>query len=372
MTAYTSYLFGSVMKMGIVPENVDIIEKALNFCAQNQNDDGSFQETSQSLVFTFPEELQESQSACLTLFVIISFLKNQEFVQNSYTHVIKKAFDYIYHYLLQLNSEYDIYPFAVFAYAEALANRSDHQICVNIIKSLYMNFVTDGETKYFKFGKDDTVASLDKKVFISAYVAMAYIQIDQIKDAKPIIRWLLQQVTSQGISSSSYSTAVAMEALAMMSEKIGVGNTSIQFKIFNDDKSEIKEYTLNNKNQLTPHIIPMPHGINGLFIEARGIGYGDLEIFFEYDEFLPYYNKIFNIDVRSTIKTDDLVKIDACATRDIDEQDFDYWFKPNTDRYDVVIMEFRLTNGFVYVAEQSKPMNQYEDITVSSNIYLLL
>lgn len=351
MAAYIARIFGSAMQFGVEPINPDIIRGALNYCVKNQDPDGSFNEIAYSKTPSSPAETSDSRRIRFTGFVLISLLKNKDFVQNPYTEAIEKGFEYI-----ENRFNYDNYAAAVAAYASALANRTTQ--LNNYLYALETRCETDGDVKYWNINKTVTTTCADTQVLISAYTAMAYIEKGAIENAKPIIRWLMMQRNPQGGFGDSHSTAVAFEALSMMAEKTGVDNTNIHFELLND-ASEKREYTLNNTNAKKAHIIPMPKSTLNVIINGEGSGYGLVSTYYEYYKIINQTSLTFGLYVNTKMESKDLARIEACVTRNI-----------ANELSDMVIMEFNLVSGYVYVADKSKPMSQFKSIGVSNQNYV--
>lgn len=352
MAAYTARLLGTAMQSGFEPNSPNIIRDALAYCIKNQNDDGSFKEVEYSKTPSQPEETAASRPIRFTAFVLVALLKNRAYLQNPYTNEIEKAFGYI-----ENRFNYDSYGAAIAAYASVLANRTTYE---NYFDSLEKQSESDGEIRYWDIEKGKTSTSECTRVLIASYAAMAYIEANKLDTAKQIIRWLMQQRNPKGGFSDSHSTAVAMEALAMMAAKTGSGDTKIHFEIYNEENHK-DEYDLTNLNALKPHLMIMQKGTRNVTIKAEGKGFGVVTTYFEYYKLVNEISRTFNLYVTPGVKSGDSAEIKVCLMR-----------KLECKASDMVIMEFSLTSGYIYEAAKSNPMKYNKNIRVRFKFILIL
>lgn len=136
LTAFVAKSFRQAAAFIDVDET--IIDDALKWLSEKQNDDGSFTE-----VGTVSHKAMQGGSGkgiALTAYVLTTFLESRD-VETTYDQTINKAIDYV---IKSLEAQHDIYALAVAAYAMQLA---EHPNKDNILDQLLRKATTKGKLK---------------------------------------------------------------------------------------------------------------------------------------------------------------------------------------------------------------------------------
>lgn len=335
-------LFGLASPPGTAILGLDLLETTLNFCAD-------YQEEIKKLPNNDSDDI--SRKIYLTSLIIIALQKNSIVVKKSpnkykYENVIKAGIDFI-----ENQHNFNNKAAAIAAYATAISNRSD--ITNHIINSLNSQSKGDGKKKYWNLDANKNTSVSDQTI-ITAYTAMALIEIGRHIEAHTLIRWILEHSGVYQIKEPTLSIAVALEAISMMSLKTPRKNTNIQFEFISSNNNWKKNYNLTNLNRAA-ELIEGPKGTLNVTIIAQGYGYGLVQTYHEYYKIIDEVSRYFTLQVFPDLSTQ---SINIEVTRLKSEPS-------NSDLDNNVIMEISLNSGYIYDAEMSKPMEQNSNIWVN-------
>lgn len=334
------------MQLGVRSDERGNLKRYLDFVARSFNSNGAFNVVGYSK-FSGGSNTQ-SQTVHYTCFALIAFLVNRNMVDNfsTYENQISKSFSYV-----EGRLSVDNYAASICAYALAL---DDRPASGRLLTQLDLKGRTDGVTKYWDLD-DNVSAPHSTRVVIAGYIARAYMHLNRMDKAKPIIKWLMKQRNANGGFSDTYSTVVGMEALAEMALRTRTVDPNMKIKITNErGQSETRQIT--PSNAVSAQLIEMPKRTLNAMIEAEGTGYALVTTYYEFTKTVENISNVFDLHV-SPYKEGNELRIVSCATKKL------------PSKTDQIIMEFSLSSGYVYMAEKSDPMAKDSRKIIHVNFY---
>lgn len=324
------------MQLGVNPEKKRNLIKYLNFLSKNFDINGTFG------IKGYAKESYTSKNTSkaihFTCFAVLAFSINQDFLGDDfkpYLNQINESLNYV-----QDELGMDNYASSICAYALAIDNRTEKS--VTLLEQLDKGGRTNVDTKFWNL--DDTMNYTDNHTseLIAGYTAKAYLYHNNIEKAKPIVKWLMKQRNPNGEFSDSYSTVIAMEALAELAARTKYAKNNMKIKLISE-KGYDKDVSITQNNNATAKFVEMPNTVN-LTIIAEGTGYALVTTFYEYTKPVNNVSDDFELFVAlSKLNTEEL-RVSACVT------------KRKFDETDQIMMEFSLSSGYVYMKEISNPM----------------
>lgn len=239
-----------------------VTNQAANWLIQTQVSDGSFDEAGE----VHYKPLQGSSAngqATLTAFVVIALYQNKDLAQ-LYQGQINRAIAYLNK---QVQNDYarSTHELAIITYALHLANADYMYHSFNKFWQLryenrnqihWPNNISNVVIKDRLNGKQSDHFFLPNPIDIetASYGLLTLIHRSDIKQALPVMNWLISQQNSNGGFSSTQDTILALQALSQMAGKLGSNhNVSLKVKFGYNKKrisNEIPRIVRANRSEL--------------------------------------------------------------------------------------------------------------------------
>ncbi|XP_055342183.1 CD109 antigen-like isoform X3 [Paramacrobiotus metropolitanus] len=273
LTAYFTRVFAETSQR-LPKSSTKVIEKAIQFLIDQQNDDGSFRESGK-IIDSYVES-GDSKQVFLTAFTVLSFT---EYIKTGKAGIeklnasLQKAVAYLESQVDSAKS--DSYASAITAHALAQANSSKSLDALNLLKDLT---VTDASTVHWKTPasvEDETenagylYATHPIDVEATAYALLAHLANGNWNTSLKIASWLISKQNAEGGFFSTADTVVAIEALAKFAQFI-TDAPAIQIDLM--DGIQKRDVTISPDTAMAVRSLEFAQKPTDIAIHARGSG----------------------------------------------------------------------------------------------------
>jgi CD109 antigen len=278
LTAFVAKSFHQASKhIQIEEENT---KQALKFLSKVQDENGSFKEN--GTVIHTDMQGGSSKGLGLTAYVLITFLENQNEIQN-YQTTIKRALDFIIANSKDLDDNYSL---AITTYALQLAQ---HTLKDSLL--LNLNNKADNENGFKHWIK--SVSKSDEKspwndqpnavnIEMTAYALQAFIEAGKETESVPILKWLVTQRNENGGFQSTQDTVVGLQALSKLAAKMYVADSQVDIAVKHGKGSSTK-LSVNEENALVLQKHELPSDVRDFEVSATGKGFSVLQFSYKYN-----------------------------------------------------------------------------------------
>jgi len=347
------------MDLKLIYEDSEVIEKELNILKDAQLESGEFHNFGK--IPTYSEDNANynlSKRYFETAFILISFLKTDKLVQNSYDDVIEKALDF-------LGSNTDGYEngneaSSIVAYAFSLKSLDDSYY---VIKT--KNFLDAVEKTLIDHGGKEMcvkVKSTDVNCNLrhTAYTAMAYLNLNQAHKAVPLVYWLLKSYNFNVLNGNFFNAAIMSEPIAKAANFIKSEKTDVTV-LLNDEYNFADTLKLVDGNVTDFHISTFPKYSKVLNSTVFGHGFVSITKVIERTlDFAVAIEPTFSIKINilnnKTITKSGETVVQVCASFDKVK-----WFLHEMNH---VVYEIQMPSGYIF-DEIIGLENKKKDIRVS-------
>jgi len=340
------------MATGALPDDKELIRKELDVLESSQTASGQFNNFG-----NFPKFRGDSESAQYfqAAFILISFLKFRDFTSKNYGDVIDKGFGFLNRNgdLKLLNKE----ALSVIAYAYALNgdNIQTQKILDEIEK---VSVGKDNSRKCYKLSSSK--ASCD--IAQTSYIALAYIKINKLNEAKPIVTWILNKYKLISTQNYNHDVAIMCEVIAnfcIVKHK----NKNTDFTVtFANEFDFHKILHISNANQKDSVEVIFPdYSLEGK-ISLTGTGYCSITRILEYTISVEQTSTKLNLKIinLTTSRNDEKI-VRVCAVYEPKQDDLQTLFN--------VIYDVEIPSGYVY--KEIVDQIRQPDIKVRKYYFLL-
>lgn len=311
-----------------------IVNKAFDWLVKKQLPDGQFPEVGT----IFHQEIQGGISStssrfALTAYVLIALAENQE-VREKYNVNVNLTADYLRNNFDSINDEYDL---ALVTYGFFLINDGQKK---NFLDKLIETSIYNGTTNELYWSKNPV------QIEIAGYALLTYVLNNMAADATPIMRWLSSQRYDRGAFAGTQDTFVGLKALAAFAARVSPERNNYQVTVYQKNKDLKKtevliKWDVNPTENFDIKTGEITKNIRELHVEINGIGYGVMQVAYEYYESIMTRTKYaFKLDllVMSTT-TNDVLHLKVCVAYDNREA----YRKSN-----MALVEIFVPSGFIF------------------------
>ncbi|ESO98777.1 hypothetical protein LOTGIDRAFT_231165 [Lottia gigantea] len=230
LTAYVVRTFSEARQYIYVDEK--ILEYAVNYLINNQNEDGTFNESGR--VFSKALKGSSFDGNGLNAFTLIALSEAQQFVNN--LNSMNKSI-----HQLETASETmtNIYNLAITAYALYVAGSTKSSTILQKLESIqitkdgmvYWEVVIEADRVQYYWNPPHKQSS-PVNIETAAYILLTYSKMGEKEKGIPIMKWLLSQQNSNGGYSSTQDTVVAFQALSQFACLLHGGSYDITLNVF--------------------------------------------------------------------------------------------------------------------------------------------
>jgi CD109 antigen len=268
LTAFVCKIFNQASDHIYIDRNV--IKQGFNWVASKQSANGEFPEVGQ--VAHREMQGEAAKGIPLTGFTLVAFLENTKTAKrlgdnefDKYKSNIDRAANFLAN---NLQSSGDVYAVAIATYALLLHGHPKADTFFEKLKGMSR---TSNEMTYWKKSGGAGTSSVDRET--TGYALLAYLEAAKTKDAileeaKPIMKWLVNERNAKGGFQSTQETVVGLQALSQIAKLIYDPNTDLHVYIGNDE--------IRGKRSL-------PVGSKNVDIKMKGQGVGLVQVSYQYN-----------------------------------------------------------------------------------------
>uniref|UniRef100_A0A2M4B9N5 TEP1-F n=1 Tax=Anopheles marajoara TaxID=58244 RepID=A0A2M4B9N5_9DIPT len=274
----------------------DMLSKAFDWLSAKQQENGSFVEVGP--IFYSDMQSGSRQSIALTSYVLIAFLENgNEAYRNS--TIIDRGMHYIASHMENITDPYDL---SIATYALWLG---DHRLKTIALKKLIEHSTESNVKRYWP--RDSN------QIETTAYALLSFILAGKNVEGVAIMRWLVDQQYSTGSFAHTQDTFIGLQALTKLAERISPSRNDYSIQLTHAHARTNFHVTSTDIDKL--HYSGIPSTVRMLTLDVAGLGFGMLQVAYEYQMDLFNFKKRFNLTVDKLNSTADVVlKLHICTS----------------------------------------------------------
>nr|2PN5_A Chain A, Thioester-containing protein I [Anopheles gambiae] len=309
-----------------------MVEKALDWLASKQHFSGRFDKAGAE----YHKEMQGGlrNGVALTSYVLMALLEN-DIAKAKHAEVIQKGMTYLSNQFGSINNAYDL---SIATYAMMLNGHTMKEEALN--KLIDMSFI-DAD-------KNERFWNTTNPIETTAYALLSFVMAEKYTDGIPVMNWLVNQRYVTGSFPSTQDTFVGLKALTKMAEKISPSRNdyTVQLKY----KKSAKYFKINSEQIDVENFVDIPEDTKKLEINVGGIGFGLLEVVYQFNLNLVNFENRFQLDLeKQNTGSDYELRLKVCAS----------YIPQLTDRRsNMALIEVTLPSGYVVdrnpISEQTK------------------
>uniref|UniRef100_A0AAG5DMM7 TEP1-F n=1 Tax=Anopheles atroparvus TaxID=41427 RepID=A0AAG5DMM7_ANOAO len=302
--------------------DVTMVAKAFQWLASKQQSSGRFNEVGQVIHSDMQGGLRNG--VALTSYVLIAFMENEQ-AKVTHAGVVAKGIEYVANLLPNVS---DLYDLSIATYALMLNNhyKRDHYYERLVERS---TIIDNGKKRYW--------ARQPHGIETTAYALLAMVQAKKYPDGVPVMHWLVNQRYVSGSFPRTQDTFVGLKALSRLAEIISPSRNdyTIQLKY----QKHVKTFKMTPQDTDRTEFKDIPSDVRKMEINVAGMGFGLLDVKYEYSLDLKNYNHRFNLklDKLNTSSNYEL-KLKICTS---------YVPKLSDERSNMALVEVNFPSGYV-------------------------
>lgn len=265
-----------------------VVDKATQWLLHRQRIDGSFDEPGE--VHHKPMQGGSARKGTITAYAMIAILSDKNAKRN-YSQEISRSEEYIWG---QFQSTRNPYELTIIAYALHLADSkykgsayrrmmnfakrtADHTWWTADLKEKEINH-TDKQSAHFFYPNSNDVE-------MTAYALLTLLARSDLEDALPVLRWLISQQNSNGGYSSTQDTAIGLQALGGLAQRISTTTVSLsaKFNYETDGSARSKTIRIGSDNLMVLQRNELPSQTKWVELEATGFGAAVVQVSWQYN-----------------------------------------------------------------------------------------
>ncbi|XP_052895818.1 thioester-containing protein 1 allele S3-like [Anopheles moucheti] len=318
-----------------------MVEKAYDWLASKQHSSGRFDEVGSVIHKDMQGGLRNG--IALTSYVLTALLEHEN-PKVKHAVVIQRAMSYLSGQVKYIEHPYDL---SIATYALMLNGHSmkDEAFKKLLDKSTATN---NGTERYW-----NTANSIEA----TAYALLSFVMAEKYLDGIPVMRWLVNQRYVTGSFPRTQDTFVGLKALTKLAEKISPSRNdyTIQLKF----KKTTRYFPVSSQDINATNFVDIPADTKSMEINVGGIGFGMLQVIYQYSLNLVNFEKGFQLDLeKQNTGSDYELRLKVCAN-----------FKPKVSdsRSNMALVEVNFPSGYVVdrnpISEQTT-VNPIENIEI--------
>ncbi|XP_005191892.1 murinoglobulin-2 isoform X2 [Musca domestica] len=280
-TWLTAYVARSLLQLeDYIKVDSKVIEKALEYLAQQQAQNGSFSEKSQGFFYR-----SQANHVSLTSTVLLALLENKTYAEKYSAH-IQKALNYISE---NSDKEESLHAQAIATYT---LDKAQHAKAGEKLAKLNSLVKTDGDRKWWSSSNKPLsrrwwlyVYSSDVEISSYALLTLLNQPTPNLDEVLPIIRWLIAQRNSYGGFSSTQDTVVGLQALIQFAKLADYEPAKMVVNVASKGGDKEKQETLNltEENDILYQNVEMPDKTKSIDFTAKGTGTAMVQVAYQYN-----------------------------------------------------------------------------------------
>ncbi|XP_062706167.1 thioester-containing protein 1 allele S3 [Aedes albopictus] len=310
-----------------------IVNNAFDWLVNKQLSDGQFPEVGTIIHKEIQGGISSTSSRfALTAYVLIALAENEE-VRKKYQVKVNLTADYLRNNLNIIDDEYDL---ALVTYAFFLINDRRKEI---FLKKLMKSSIYDGTANEQYWSKKPV------QIEIAGYALLTYLLNDMAADATPIMRWLSRQRYDRGGFEGTQDTFVGLKALAAFAATVTPTRNDYRITVSGKNKITknydiLRKFDVDHTHRLKTQTTEILNDINQLRVEVNGIGYGAIQVAYQYYQNIISVPYAFALDVQVlSTTTDNALHLKICVA---------YNQTTAQERSNMALVEIFLPSGFIF------------------------
>ncbi|XP_041782749.1 CD109 antigen-like [Anopheles merus] len=298
-----------------------MVEKALDWLASKQHSSGRFDETGK----VWHKDMQGGlrNGVALTSYVLTALLEN-DIAKVKHVVVIQNGMNYLSNQLAFINNAYDL---SIATYAMML---NGHTMKKEALDKLIDMSISDNNKKERYWGTTNQIET-------TAYALLSFVMAEKYLDGIPVMNWLVNQRYVTGSFPRTQDTFVGLKALTKLAEKISPSRNdyTVQLKY----KKSTKYFNINSEQIDVQNFLEIPEDTKKLEINVGGIGFGLLEVVYQFDLNLVNFEHRFKLDLeKQNTGSDYELRLRVCAN---------YIPELTDSQSNMALIEVTLPSGYV-------------------------
>uniref|UniRef100_A0A182YIZ6 TEP1-F n=1 Tax=Anopheles stephensi TaxID=30069 RepID=A0A182YIZ6_ANOST len=314
-----------------------MVERAYDWLAAKQHSSGRFDEVGSVIHKDMQGGL--GNGVALTSYVLTALLENEN-AKVKHAVVIQNAMAYLSSRIESINRAYDL---SIATYALMLNGHDKKTLALN--RLVDMSIVSDTE-RYW---------STDNSIETTAYALLSFVIAQKYLDGIPVMRWLVNQRYVTGSFPRTQDTFVGLKALTKLAEKISPSRND--YTITLKYKRSVRNFYINSQDINITSYEDIPEDTRALEVNVGGIGFGLLQVIYQYSLNLVNFAHRFKLDLeRQSTGSEYELRMRVCAN---------FIPKMTDSRSNMALVEVNFPSG--YVVDRS-PISEQTTINPIQNI----
>ncbi|ESO98776.1 hypothetical protein LOTGIDRAFT_231164 [Lottia gigantea] len=310
LTAYVVRTFSEARQYIYVDEK--ILEYAVNYLINNQNEDGTFNESGR--VFSKALKGSSFEGNGLNAFILIALSEVSEIMQGQ-LHFANSIHMSIQQLETASKTMTNIYDLAITAYALYVVGSTKSSNILQKLESIqttedgmvYWEVVIEADRVQYYWNPPHKQSS-PVNIETAAYVLLTYSKMGEKEKGIPIMKWLLSQQNSNGGYSSTQDTVVALQALSQFACLLHGGSYDITLNVFASRQS--RTWTISKTSSVFKW--ETRETTDSIDIEASGTGSGIVMITVKYNIEELVVQSTWGLSVVTESETLEVLVIKVC------------------------------------------------------------
>ncbi|XP_049293398.1 CD109 antigen-like [Anopheles funestus] len=322
LTAFVAKSMQTASKF-ITEVDVAMVEKAYDWLASKQHSSGRFDEVGHVQQKDMQGGLRNGIS--LTSYVLTALLENEN-AKVKHAAVIQKAMSYLSSKVEYIQNPYDL---SIATYALMLYGHEKKTTTLD--KLIGLSTTTNHDNDMVRYW--NTTNSIEA----TAYALLSFVLAEKYEDGIPVMRWLVNQRYVTGSFPRTQDTFVGLKALTKLTEKISPSrnNYTIQLKY----KKATRYFHINSQDVNIIDFEDIPEDTKSLEINVDGVGFGLLQVIYQYSLNIVNFEQRFKLDVdKQNTGSDYELRLKVCAN---------YIPKLMDKRSNMALIEVYFPSGYV-------------------------
>uniref|UniRef100_A0A182ME87 Alpha-macroglobulin receptor-binding domain-containing protein n=1 Tax=Anopheles culicifacies TaxID=139723 RepID=A0A182ME87_9DIPT len=252
---------------------------------------------------------QSGGSVFLTAFVAKSMQTASKYITEVDPAMVEKAYGWLaarqlssgrFDELESINNPYDL---AIATYALML---NGHSMKDNALKKLIdkSTVTNNGTERYWH-----TTNSIET----TAYALLSFVIAEKYLDGIPVMKWLVNQRYVTGSFPRTQDTFVGLKALTKLAEKISPARN--EYTVDLRYKKKASSFRINSQDIATQNFLDIPEDTKLLEINVGGIGFGLLQVVYQYSLNLENFKNRFTLVLdKQNTGSDYELRLRVCAS----------------------------------------------------------
>jgi len=299
------------MTVGAIPEDKKVVFESLDKVRDRQESNGTFSHKNFKFYYGLAKDNDSSYNHTERYFAaaycLIPFVRFRKFMDGRYDNFIEKGFRF-------LNKKEHRLPvmrhgLSVAAYVYALDNQPEKaQTLLRDVEKAFI--IYRDKKKCYKIFEGDNNCDM----IHTAYVALAYLALNDVIKAEPIIFYLSSYKPAAEYHIDTRILSIVTGPIAEMAALLHVKNTNLKINVRNEHTFS-KDLYIDDGNSDRPQTIEMPQGSEKVSSVISGQGFCTISVIFERIVVVPVVDNVFSLTLKSKVGYPwDMRIVEVCAT----------------------------------------------------------